>query len=87
LAHVVNIVDPDVLVIGGGLSQLPHLNEQLPQLMGPHIFADRASVVVKARRWGDAAVVGAPPACGICQSANDQLVSDHAEDFSWPIVN
>ena len=54
LAHVVNIVDPDVLVLGGGLSQLPHLYEQLPQLMGPHIFADRASVVVKAPRWGDA---------------------------------
>ena len=54
LAHVVNIVDPDVLVLGGGLSQLPHLYEQLPQLMGPHIFADRASIVIKAPRWGDA---------------------------------
>jgi fructokinase len=54
LAHVVNIIDPDVLVLGGGLSQLSHLYEQLPQLMGPHIFADRASVVIKAPRWGDA---------------------------------
>ena len=54
LAHVVNITDPDVLVLGGGLSQLPHLYEQLPQLMGPHIFADRASIFIKAPRWGDA---------------------------------
>ena len=54
LAHVVNITDPDVLVLGGGLSQLPHLYEQLPRLMGPHIFADRASIVIKAPRWGDA---------------------------------
>ena len=54
LAHVVNIIDPDVLVLGGGLSNLSHLYEQLPQLMGPHIFADRASVVIKAPRWGDA---------------------------------
>jgi fructokinase len=54
LAHVVNIIDPDVLVLGGGLSQLSHLYEQLPQLMAPHIFADRASVVIKAPRWGDA---------------------------------
>ena len=54
LAHVVNITDPDVLVLGGGLSQMPHLYEQLPQLMGPHIFADRASIVIKAPRWGDA---------------------------------
>jgi fructokinase len=54
LAHVVNIIDPDVLVLGGGLSQLSHLYERLPQLMGPHIFADRASVVIKAPKWGDA---------------------------------
>jgi fructokinase len=54
LAHVVNIIDPDVLVLGGGLSNLSYLYEQLPQLMGPHIFADRASVVIKAPRWGDA---------------------------------
>ena len=54
LAHVVNIIDPDVLVLGGGLSNLSHLYEQLPQLMGPHIFADQASVVIKAPRWGDA---------------------------------
>ena len=54
LAHVVNITDPDVLVLGGGLSQLPHLYEQLPPLMAPHIFADRASIVIKAPRWGDA---------------------------------
>ena len=47
-------VDPDVLVLGGGLSQLSHLYEQLPPLMAPHIFADQASVVIKAPRWGDA---------------------------------
>ena len=54
LAHVVNIIDPDVLVLGGGLSQLSHLYERLPQLMGPYIFADRGSVVIKAPKWGDA---------------------------------
>ena len=54
LAHVVNIIDPDVLVLGGGLSQLSHLYERLPPLMGPHIFADRGSVVIKAPKWGDA---------------------------------
>ena len=71
LAHVVNITDPDVLVLGGGLSQLPHLYEQLPQLMAPHIFADRASIVIKARPDGVMpAVVGVPPACGIFPSAN-----------------
>jgi fructokinase len=54
LALVVNIIDPDVLVLGGGLSKLSHLYEKLPKLTGPHIFADQASVVIKAPRWGDA---------------------------------
>ena len=54
LAHVVNIIDPDVMVLGGGLS---HLYELLPQLMGPHIFADRGSIVIKAPKWGDASGV------------------------------
>jgi fructokinase len=54
LAHIVNIVDPDILVLGGGLSQLPQLYEELPGLMAPHIFADQPSVAIKAPRWGDA---------------------------------
>jgi len=54
LAHVVNIIDPDVIVLGGGLSGLSHLYERLPWLMGPHIFADCGSVVIKAPKWGDA---------------------------------
>ena len=54
LAHLVNIVDPDVLVLGGGLSQLSHLYELLPQLMAPYIFADHRSVAIKSPKWGDA---------------------------------
>jgi fructokinase len=54
LAHVINIIDPDVLVLGGGLSQLSHLYEVLPPLIAPHIFADRGSVMIKAPKWGDA---------------------------------
>jgi fructokinase len=54
LAHVVNIVDPDAMVLGGGLSGLSHLYERLPRLMGPYIFADHGSVVIKAPKWGDA---------------------------------
>ena len=57
LAHVVNMVDPDVIVLGGGLSQLPHLYEMLPELMGQHIFADQASVVIKPPKWGDSSGV------------------------------
>jgi fructokinase len=57
LAHLVNIVDPDVIVLGGGLSQLPHLYRVLPGLMAPHIFADQPSVTIKPPKWGDASGV------------------------------
>ena len=54
LAHVVNIVDPDVIVLGGGLSRLPHLYADLPGLMAPHIFSDDTRVDIRPPRWGDA---------------------------------
>ncbi len=57
LAHVVNILDPDVIVLGGGLSQLAHLYDRLPRLMAPMIFADQPSVTVRRPKWGDASGV------------------------------
>jgi fructokinase len=54
LSHVVNIIDPDVIVLGGGLSRLTHLYEELPKRMAPHIFSDDTRVDVRPPRWGDA---------------------------------
>jgi fructokinase len=54
LASVVNVFDPEVIVLGGGLSKLGHLYDVLPALTAPHIFADTAQVIVKPPRWGDA---------------------------------
>ena len=54
LAGIVNVLDPDVIVLGGGLSQLSHLYAQLPDLMAPHIFSDHVSVMIRPPRWGDA---------------------------------
>jgi fructokinase len=57
LAHVVNMFDPEVIVLGGGLSNLAHLYRVLPQLMPPHIFSDSPRVDIRAPRWGDASGV------------------------------
>lgn len=57
LAHVVNIIDPDVIVLGGGLSQLGHLYQVLPRLMQPHIFCDDPVIDIRPPRWGDASGV------------------------------
>lgn len=57
LAHVINIVDPDVVVLGGGLSKLNHLYERLPQAVLPHLFTDAPSVDIRPPKWGDASGV------------------------------
>lgn len=57
LAHVVNIFDPSVIVLGGGLSKLAHLYAELPIRMAPYVFAERAEITVKPPRWGDASGV------------------------------
>jgi len=57
LAHVINIVDPEVVVLGGGLSKLPHLYEALPRLAAPYVFSDVKSIVVRPPKWGDASGV------------------------------
>jgi fructokinase len=39
LAAIVNLLDPDVIVLGGGLSRLPHLYAQVPALWSRWIFS------------------------------------------------
>lgn len=57
LAHVVNIVDPEVIVLGGGLSKLPHLYEVLPRLAAPYVFSDVKAIDIRPPKWGDASGV------------------------------
>jgi fructokinase len=54
LAAVINVLDPEVVVLGGGLSQLAHLYDALPALIAPHVFADTREVAIRRPRWGDA---------------------------------
>lgn len=60
LGAIVNIVDPEVIVLGGGLSNLQGLAEALPAVIAQHIFAphsDRVVPVVRQARWGDSSGV------------------------------
>lgn len=41
LAGVINLLDPDVIVLGGGLSSIGRLYDQVPRLWVPHVFSDR----------------------------------------------
>ena len=57
LAHVVNIVDPAVIVLGGGLSKLQGLYAELPRLVAGYAFAADARIDIRPPRWGDASGV------------------------------
>ncbi|MFB3909795.1 MAG: ROK family protein [Candidatus Eisenbacteria bacterium] len=60
LAQVVNILDPDVIVLGGGVSNAPGLAESAPDLLFPFLFNDESTTVVRRHELGDSAgVLGA----------------------------
>ncbi len=57
LAMIVNILDPDVIVLGGGLSNVGRLYERVPGLMKPHVFGDKFNTRLLANRHGDSSGV------------------------------
>ena len=57
LAAVVNLLDPDVIVLGGGLSLLDRLYASLPPLMSPYVFANRAETPILPPTHGDSSGV------------------------------
>jgi fructokinase len=57
LASVINVLDPDVVVLGGGLSNLQRLYEALPRLWGRYVFSDRVDTRLLPPRHGDASGV------------------------------
>ncbi|MBB6522017.1 ROK family protein [Pseudoteredinibacter isoporae] len=60
LATVINIIDPEVIVLGGGLSKIDSLYEQLPDVLTPYVFSDEIlNRIVPAQQGDSAGVIGA----------------------------
>lgn len=57
LATVINVVDPDVIVLGGGLSNITRLYDNVPRLWRPYIFSDVVRTRLVPNRHGDASGV------------------------------
>jgi len=57
LAMIANILDPDVIVLGGGLSNMAHLYRDVPGLMARHGFGDVARTPVVQAKHGDSSGV------------------------------
>ena len=60
IATIINVVDPHVIVLGGGLSNIQRLYDRVPALWGPHVFSDHvATRLVRARHGDSSGVRGA----------------------------
>ncbi len=57
LASVINIVDPDVIVLGGGLSNVDRWYQSVPQLWGAFVFSDAISTRLVRNAHGDSSGV------------------------------
>ena len=57
LAHVINILDPDVIVLGGGLSRIARLYDNVPRLWGEFVFSDSVDTPLRPPVHGDSSGV------------------------------
>ena len=57
LAQVINLLDPDVIVLGGGLSNIESLLHEVPLRWQRHVFAERVSTPLRSAQHGDSSGV------------------------------
>jgi len=54
LATVMNLLDPEIIVLGGGLGQIARLYDRVPRLWGNYVFSDHIATRLVPPRHGDA---------------------------------
>jgi fructokinase len=57
LGWVVNLIDPDAIVLGGGLSNMGHLYARLPELLAEHVFGGSSATPILKPMHGDSSGV------------------------------
>jgi fructokinase len=57
LAHVINILDPDVIVLGGGMGNIKRLYKNVPKIWGDYVFSDHVATKLLAPKYGDSSGV------------------------------
>lgn len=57
LAHIINVLDPDVIVLGGGMSNIDALYQRVPALWQPWIFSDSVCTRLVRAHHGDSSGV------------------------------
>ncbi len=72
LATVINLLDPEVIVLGGGLSQIERLYERVPELWRRHVFSDVVNTRLAPPRHGDSS--GVRGAAWLWNPARDDMI-------------
>jgi fructokinase len=57
LATVINLLDPEIIVLGGGLGQIAALYREVPARWGDYVFSDSVVTKLVPPRWGDSSGV------------------------------
>ena len=57
LSHLINIIDPDAIVLGGGMSNIDSLYRALPELLPAYVFSDFVATPILPAAHGDASGV------------------------------
>lgn len=57
LASVINVLDPDVIVLGGGMSNVRRLYTEVPRLWGRYVFSDQVATRLARNAHGDSSGV------------------------------
>lgn len=57
LAHTINILDPEIIVLGGGMSNIEALYDEVPARWGAYVFSDTVETRLRRNKHGDASGV------------------------------
>lgn len=57
LAHIINLIDPDVIVLGGGIGNIKRLYKNVPKLWADHVFSDEITTRLLPPKYGDSSGV------------------------------
>ena len=57
LATIINVIDPEVIVLGGGLSNIEFLYTKVPQLWSKWVFSDKTETKLVKNKHGDSSGV------------------------------
>ena len=57
IASIINVLDPNVIVLGGGLSNIAQILRRVPALWKRHIFSDQVRTRLVRNHHGDASGV------------------------------